>query len=120
MYISPPQNRGKLNKKCWKGIFDGYDSRTSKIFHIWYPDKKILYEAQSIEFDENDFPIDDKLHNIPNLKLLTGDESDHNELDKNKNARDISNARALSITSIEKEPQLSEQELDDNPSNNHI
>ena len=51
----PKANRGKLDKRCWKGIFVGYRRSTSKIYYIWNPQKKELHGAQSVDFNEKSF-----------------------------------------------------------------
>ncbi|KAI0991715.1 hypothetical protein K3495_g16472, partial [Podosphaera aphanis] len=54
-----------------------YNEYTSKIYHIWHPEKKLLFETQSVEFDESSFQHPEILPSTPSLNLF--DESSDDE-----------------------------------------
>lgn len=71
----PKKQRGKLDKRCWSGIFVGYKTTTTKIYYIWHPKKKQLFEAQSVHFDETSFDnnanpsLTNRLKNVNHFEL---------------------------------------------------
>ncbi|MGI4816548.1 MAG: reverse transcriptase domain-containing protein [Janthinobacterium lividum] len=46
------ERRKKLEKKAWKGVFVGYSARHAGIYKIWCPERRKLFEARFVIFDE--------------------------------------------------------------------
>ncbi|KAI1000225.1 hypothetical protein K3495_g7973 [Podosphaera aphanis] len=124
----PKEKRGKLDKRCWKGIFAGYSigmedcerqlTKTTKIYYIWHQKDKKLYEAQSVEFDERIFSVNDSPLTSTDQNQLAevasdGDESS-DELINSRPIRNIDTQHNDATDHNNQEPNIESESLSSN------
>jgi hypothetical protein len=118
--LIPKEKRTKLLKKAWQGVFVGYKEETDKIYLVWNPADKKVYEVRFVEFDESKYmddtirqesqsQHDDEKEDITEQEELTDDETD---------AEDSAKDRITDQEAIEAEDDAGEG-VDGNPANEH-
>jgi hypothetical protein len=53
--LIPKEKKTKQDKKAWQGVFIGYKEETDKIYLVWNPADKKVYEVRFVDFDESKY-----------------------------------------------------------------